>query len=96
MSHPRLIPLDAAGAPDLPISARLRSQLPYFAAAPGQGDDEFAFSQDEAAMILDEGVIRLVSPLDTANTTEVEISEEQEALLLWLTRHKIGRVRVVD
>ena len=32
------------------------------------------------------GVFYLVSPLDTANMTEVEITEEQESLLGWLNR----------
>ncbi len=40
-----------------------------------------------------EGVFLLVSPLDTENMTEVELTEEQEALLNWLDRNKIQHVR---
>ncbi len=96
MGQFRLVALDVAGAPNLTISPKLKDQLPYFVSEPGQGNDEYAFSREEVAMILDEGVIRLVSPLDTANSTEVEISEEQEAMLVWLDRHKIGRVKVEE
>jgi hypothetical protein len=37
-----------------------------------------------------------VSPLDSANATEVELTEEQEALLTWLDSHQIEHVRVLD
>lgn len=40
-------------------------------------------------------MIALVSPLDTANMTEVELSEEQEAMLLWLQKERIQHVKVV-
>jgi len=43
-----------------------------------------------------EGVFLLVSPLDTDNMTEVELSEEQEALLSWLDRNNVQHVRVVE
>ena len=37
----------------------------------------------------------LVSPLDTANMTEVELSEEQEDFLNWLKSSDVRHVRVV-
>ena len=40
------------------------------------------------------GVFYLVSPLDSANMTEVELTEEQEALLIWLDKNQIEHVRV--
>ena len=43
-----------------------------------------------------EGVFLLVSPLDTDNMTEVELSEEQETLLNWLDRHKVEHVRAAE
>lgn len=101
MPGPRLIPLEPEGIPPRGISPRLRSQLVYFgehipddSAAPGSGEYRFEPSQVEAW--LDDGVISLVSPLDTANTTEVELSEEQEALLEWLKAHRILRARVEE
>ena len=38
----------------------------------------------------------LVSPLDTENMTEVELSEEQEVLLGWLDKHQVQHIRVVE
>ncbi len=100
-----MLTLIAVDRPDLaprPISSRLRSQLVYFAAAadaegvPPLGDGEYWFRPDEVDRWVDEGVFYLVSPLDTANMTEVEITEEQEALLLWLRDQRVSHVRVVE
>ena len=102
MSQLHLVSVDRPGLSPLPISARLRSQLVYFMTpaasegVPTLGENEYWFDQEEVAKWLDEGVFYLVSPLDTANATEVEITEEQEAMLLWLKRNRIQRVRVVE
>ena len=84
-----------------PSSARLRSQLVYFmtpttvAGVPALGENEYWFHRDDVMKWLDDGVFYLVSPLDTANQTEVELTEEQEALLSWLKRHQVQHVRAV-
>jgi hypothetical protein len=102
MSQPRLLPVDRHDVPPLPISSRLRSQLVYFMTPPGSpgvpdlAENEFWIARDDAVKWLEEGVFYLVSPLDSANATEVELSEEQEALLTWLDRHGIQHVRVVE
>jgi hypothetical protein len=95
MAGPLLIPVDRPEVPPRPISDRLRSQLVYFA-SPAGGEGMFLFDPDDVARILDEGAIALVSPLDTANRTEVELSEEQEALLEWLKANRICHARVSD
>lgn len=97
---PKLVPIDQPGVAPLPISPRLRSQLVYFAApaggkgVPPLGEKEYWFRPEEVAEFLDDGVISLVSPLDTDNKTDVEISEEQETLLEWLKARGIRHVRV--
>ena len=93
-----LVPLDRVEVAPLPISARVRSQIVYFATAAGppRGDDEYRFDPKEVAQWLDDGVIELVSPLDTANMTEVELSEEQEVMLGWLVKEKVAYVRVEE
>src|SRR4051812_47363345 len=102
MARLTLVAVDHPEVAPLAISARLRSQLNYFltpADAPGVpslGEHEYWIAADEVARWLDEGVIALVSPLDTANMTEVELSEEQEALLQWLRDHDVQHVRVVS
>jgi hypothetical protein len=102
MARLALVPVDRPEVAPLPISPRLRSQLVYFvspAGAPGVpplGQDEYWFDAAEVDRCLDEGVISLVSPLDTAHKTEVELSEEQEGLLSWLKAHGVRHARVAE
>lgn len=101
MSRFELIAVDPEGVAPLPISAKLRTQLVYFAAAAKSGVDplgenEYRFDLEEATNLLDEGVIRLVSPLDTANATEVELSEEQETMLEWIKKNRVIHARLIE
>lgn len=102
MASPKLVPLDRPEVAPRPLSARLRSQLVYFSSASGSpgvpalGEHEFFFAEAEVARWLDEGTFELVSPLDTANMTEVELSEEQEDLLQWLRDNRVQHARVVE
>src|SRR5262249_9302130 len=102
MSQPRLLPVDRHDVPPLAISARLRGQLVYFMTPPGSpgvpdlAENEFWIARDDTVKWLNEGVFYLVSPLDSANATEVELSEEQEALLTWLGRNGIQHVQVLE
>jgi hypothetical protein len=101
MSEPRLVPVDRPEVAPLTITSRLRGQLVYFMTPPGAPgippleEDEFWIAQEEVAKWLDEGVFYLVSPLDSANATEVELTEEQESLLNWLQKNGIQHVRAV-
>ena len=102
MAQPVLIPIDRAEVAPRPISARLRGQLVYFMSVhdtvgvPALGENEFWFAADEVARWVDEGVFYLVSPLDTANMTEVELTEEQETLLQWLKDMQVQHVRLEE
>jgi hypothetical protein len=83
------------------ISARMRGQLVYFIAAPAAdmpalGENEYCFAREEVRKWLDDGVFYLVSPLDSANMTEVELTEEQEIMLNWLNKNEIEQVRVQE
>jgi hypothetical protein len=92
--------LDRGGVSPKAVSPRLRSQLNYFMTAPGApgvptlGEDEYWFDPGDVARWLDDGVFHLVSPLDTANRTEVELTEEQEDFLGWLRANQVRHVRV--
>jgi hypothetical protein len=72
----------------------------YFMTGPGSpgvpplGENEYWFAESDVARWLDEGVFYLVSPLDTANMTEVELTEEQEALLNWLRKNRVQHLRL--
>jgi len=100
MSQITLVPLDHREVHPLAISLRMRGQLVYFMAAPGAAgmpllrENEYWFARGEIRKWLDEGVFYLVSPLDSANMTEVELTEEQEAMLNWLDKNQIEHVRV--
>lgn len=96
----KLVAVERPEVPPLTISPRLRSQFIYFASPsnstliPPLAENEFHFPLDETRVYHDEGVIYLVSPLDTDNKTEVELTEEQEDLMAWLVKHSVERVRV--
>lgn len=80
----------------------MRGQLVYFMAAPtapgmpALGENEYWFAPDEVKKWVAEGVFYLVSPLDSANMTEVELTEEQENMLNWLDKNQITHVRVKE
>jgi hypothetical protein len=65
-------------------------------AMPKLGENEYSFARADVKNWLDGGVFYLVSPLDSANTTEVELTEEQEVLLNWLDKNEIAHVRVEE
>ena len=98
----RLMPLDRPEVAPLPISPRLQGQLVYFMtppAMPGLPDldeGDYWFARDEVARWLDDGVFYLVSPLDSANATEVELTEEQESFLTWLQKNDVQHVRLLE
>ena len=93
---------DRTNAPPFSISTRLRSQLVYFMTpadapqVPPLQDNEYWIDADDAQQWLAEGVFELVSPLDEANKTEIELSEEQEELLEWLVTYEIQHIRVEE
>jgi hypothetical protein len=102
MARLALVAVDRPELAPWPISPRLRTQLVYFMTPPGSpgvpalGENEYWLATHDVAKVLDEGVVSLVSPLDTANMTEVEISDEQESLLHWLKLRQVQHVRVVE
>ncbi len=102
MSQPKLIAVDHPDLPALTVSARLRSQLVYFMTPPDTpgiptlGESEYWLAGSDVSKWLSDGVLLLVSPLDTENMTEVELSDEQEVFLGWLQKHQVQHVRVVE
>ena len=102
MADFRVISVDKPTAPPLDISARLRSQLAYFMTAPDAPHvppleaTDYWIDADNAAQWAEEGVFDVVSPLDSENSTTVELSEEQEILMDWLVTHHIQHLRLQD
>ena len=62
--------------------------------APRLPSGEYWISLDDARRWLDEGVMQIVSPLDSENQTEVEISEDQERWLEWMVDNQVQHVRL--
>jgi hypothetical protein len=102
MSQIMLVATDRPEAGRLPISPRLRSQVVYFmtpagsAGVPQLGENEYWIAAADVAQWLSDGVLLLVSPLDSENFTEVELSDEQEAMLEWLAKNRVQHVRIVE
>ncbi len=93
----------AVGRPELPpfvMPDRFRHDIAYFmdvSNTPGEtplAEGEYRISLTEATQWLEDGVFSVVSPLDSASHTEVELSEEQEAWLEWMVAQKVDRVRL--
>jgi hypothetical protein len=92
----------AADRPDLPpfpMPDRFRHEVAYFmdvSREPGRTlRGEYRIDPAQAQAWLDEGAILLVSPLDSENRTEVELSEEQESWLEWMLANQVSRIRLV-
>ena len=102
MARLELSALDRPEVKPRAISPRLRSQLVYFTSGTGEagvpelGEGEYYFAEADVTRWLDDGVFHLVSPLDTANMTEVELTEEQEDLLGWLQANQVRHVKVIE
>ncbi len=102
MSKILIVPIDRADVAPRPISPRFRSQLIYFIGSPDSpeapplAEGELWFDSKEIDRWISDGVFYLVSPLDTANMTEVELTEEQEDFLNWLKSADVRHVRVVE
>src|SRR5215470_12822852 len=93
VERPELAPLE--------MPARFKHDIAYFMTPPGERgapqlpSGEYWVGLEDARRWLDEGVLQLVSPLDSENKAEAEISEEQEKWLEWMVEHGIERVRLV-
>lgn len=96
-----VIAVDRTDVPPCSMPERFRHDVTYFATpagvqdAPGKlAEREYWIRSDDARRILDDGVITIVSPLDSASRTEIEITEDQERWLQWLQDHQVQHVRV--
>jgi hypothetical protein len=95
--------IQAVDKPDLPpfeMPERFRTEIPFFITPSGEKGapplqaDEYWIRLEDARRWYDDLVIEIVSPLDAASKTEIELTEEQEAWLEWMIANEIERVRV--
>jgi len=97
----RVIPLDGSSPKPLTMPDRFRHDVTYFATPAGVGsapellgEREYWINPSEAQQFAEDGVITIVSPLDSDSRTELELTEEQEVFVNWLVEHQISHVRL--
>ncbi len=84
------------------MPARFKTDIAYFMAnevgpsLPRLPEGEYRIDLASAQQWLTDGVVEVVSPLDSLNHTEFEVTEEQEAWLAWLVTNRVQHVRVQD
>ena len=86
--------------PPLPMPERFRTDIAYFMTPAGthgvakMPPREYWVRLDDAQTWLAEGVVAVVSPLDSANTIEFEVTDEQENWLRWMVNNQVEHVRL--
>jgi hypothetical protein len=92
--------IDKPGVSPLEMPARFRTDIAYFMTPAGVGGapklpaGEYWIRLDDARRWLEEGVVEVISPLDSVHSTEFELTEEQENWLRWMVEHEVQHVRV--
>jgi hypothetical protein len=92
--------VDKPNVPPCEMPARFRTDIAYFMTPAGERGApklpaaEYWISLDDARRWLEDGMVEVVSPLDSLNATEFELTEEQENWLRWLVAHEVQHVRV--
>ena len=96
----QVIPVDNPNASPCEMPARFQRDIAYFMTpggergAPKLPAGEYWIDPEDARRWLDEGVLSLVSPLDSEHQAEVELTEDQERFLEWLIEHQVRHVRL--
>lgn len=93
--------VDRPGVPPFRMPDRFRVEVVHFATPAGEGDaparlgeHEFWIRREDALQAQDDGVLRVVSILDSSHRTELELTEEQEAWLDWLLANDVRHIRL--
>jgi hypothetical protein len=97
----RVVPVDRPELAPFAMPDRFRHDITYFVTSPGEsgapaklGENEWWVRLCDANEFYDEGILRIVSPLDSQSTAELEITEEQEAWLRWMIDNRIEHIRL--
>ena len=97
----QVVPVGKQEVDPLTLPDSFRHEVAYFMSVPGEDGvpqiphGEYWIRLSEARAWLDEGVVSIVSPLDSENRTEFEITEDHETWLEWMVEHAIEHVRLV-
>jgi hypothetical protein len=97
----RVYAVDRPDLPPLEMPDRFRHDITYFCTQAGERGapadlppGHWWVGLGDARSIYDDGFIRVVSPLDSATTAELEITEEHEAWLAWMIANGIEQIRL--
>lgn len=97
----RVYAVDQPELPPFEMPDRFRHDITYFCTSPGEEgapailpEREYWVRLQDARQFYDDGVIRVVSPLDSETRAELELTEEQEAWLEWMIKNNIEHVRI--
>ena len=83
------------------MPARFKHDIAYFMTpsgergAPKMPSGEYWIDAEDARRWLADGVLKVVSPLDSQNQAELEITEQQETWLEWMVAYGVQHVRLV-
>jgi hypothetical protein len=92
--------IDKPHLPPCEMPRRFRTDIAYFMTpsgergAPKLPEGEYWVCLEDSRRWLAEGVVEVVSPLDSLNATEFELSEEQENWLRWMVENEVQHIRV--
>ena len=96
----RVIAVDRPELAPLEMPERFKRDIAYFMTPPGEHGvpplpaGEYWVRLEDARRWLEDGVLSLVSPLDSQHQTEAEITDEQQAWLEWMVAHNVERLRL--
>jgi hypothetical protein len=96
----RVFAVERPELPPLEMPDRFKYDIAYFMTPPGEhgvpplSEGHYWVRLVDARRWLDEGVLSLVSPLDSEHTAEAEISDEQQAWLEWMIDNDVEHVRL--
>jgi hypothetical protein len=97
----RVVPVGRPEVAPFEMPDRFRHDITYFVTSPGEsgapaklGENEWWVRREDAQEFYDDGILRIVSPLDSQSTAELEITEEQEAWLRWMIDNRIEHIRL--
>lgn len=96
-----VIALEQPALPPLLMPDRFLHDVTYFCTPAGtgtaparMGEREYWVQATDSERMLDDGVITIVSPLDSAARTEIELTEDQERWLGWMVQHHLQHIRL--
>ncbi|MBI3465786.1 MAG: hypothetical protein HY000_22445 [Planctomycetes bacterium] len=96
----KIYAVDHPGLAPLTMPDRFRHEIAYFMSVPGVGGvptlpaGEYWVRLEDSQRWFDEGVLRIVSPLDANNCAEIELTEDHEDWLQWMIANQVQRIRL--